>query len=200
MAIFVGDIHGKVEYLPRNVNAVQVGDMGVGFVDVPALPNIKFIRGNHDNPELCQTHPCYIGDWKLHQGVLYIGGAGSIDRAWRTEGVDWWRNEELTNKQMLQLMEAIDPLFNEVTAVVAHDAPRQVYSTIIPGKPIIDRFGMPRFLDAVLERYRPKTWVCGHFHIRHTFKDGATTFHVLGECEQRNIPAINCDGLWDDPA
>ena len=190
--LFVGDVHGKLEYLPNGRRFVQVGDMGVGFVNVPENPRMRFIRGNHDNPALCQTHPNFIGDWKLVNRVLFIGGAGSIDRAWRTEDVDWWRDEELNKAQMDAVLD-IDPW--GVDAVVAHDAPRAVYDQILDGKPAYDRFVTPKFLDAVLERFEPSIWVCGHFHVDKRFKHGRTRFNVLAECQAREID-IDCGELW----
>ena len=55
--LIIGDVHGKInEYLQLIKNrkhSIQLGDFGVGFVDIPELPiNHRFIRGNHDNPEL----------------------------------------------------------------------------------------------------------------------------------------------------
>ncbi len=64
---FIGDVHGYVKtylkYINRRIKgpSIQVGDMGMGFVKFPDSWDDQhtFIRGNHDDPEVCQAHPNY---------------------------------------------------------------------------------------------------------------------------------------------
>lgn len=207
MSLFVGDVHGSLEYLPKHKRFIQVGDLGVGFEEkdparwrkILSKFDIRFIRGNHDNPYVCrQLAPKYLGDWSLHHGVLFISGAGSIDRRWRVENDDWWREEELTAKQMEQLLSVVRPDAYEIKAVVAHDAPISAYGKILSHHSE-DRFRTPIFLQRVLEAYQPRIWVCGHHHKKLKFKHGSTIFHVLGIAEQREIPDVECDGVWEGP-
>ena len=75
--------------------------MGLGFSGVylphDEVMNHKFIRGNHDDPQACREHPYWIKDGLIENDIMYIGGAWSIDREYRTEGVSWWRDEELSS-------------------------------------------------------------------------------------------------------
>ena len=101
----VGDVHGKFhryEKLIKDCDAsIQVGDFGVGFFYIfgdhrvpmanPPYDSIKkgnhrFIRGNHDNPDVCRRQSYWIPDGTIEDHVLFVGGAHSIDRHIRTEG------------------------------------------------------------------------------------------------------------------
>src|ERR1700693_5291578 len=112
----IGDVHGKtglykrlVRSMPPGQRSIQVGDMGIGFEGV-RIHNMsmdhRWFRGNHDNPDKCRKHPNYLGDWGYdpETKIFWLAGAFSIDRAWRTEGVSWWADEELSN---LELQKAI---------------------------------------------------------------------------------------------
>lgn len=68
---FIGDVHGSPKAYRRAVGdaerSIQVGDFGLGFVRMPQLgPGHRFIRGNHDCPDLCRERPDWIADnWRL---------------------------------------------------------------------------------------------------------------------------------------
>jgi len=102
---YIGDVHGKYSPYHRAVvqapkGSIQVGDLGLGFVktdgeywpnpsyDKMVANNARFIRGNHDNPAVCARHKQWIADGTIEDGVMFIGGANSIDRHMRTEGYD----------------------------------------------------------------------------------------------------------------
>ena len=107
MITFVGDVHAKFEEFkcigdryPLDL-IIQVGDLGLGFADHKVLDHTmgwRFIRGNHDHPDLAEIHPCYMGDYGywIDHDLFYASGAYSIDSHLRTVGVDWWGSEELS--------------------------------------------------------------------------------------------------------
>jgi Icc-related predicted phosphoesterase len=185
--IFVGDVHGAFEYLPKYKRFTQVGDLGIGFgQDESVLDKIdfQFIRGNHDNPEKCQEHPSFIGDWKVEGHVLYLSGAGSIDKFNRIWGVDWWPNEELTHSQMNEVLDLPDDL--EIKVVVAHDCPHAAYPEVLSHHSM-DSFTTPKFLDHVLVKFNPRIWIHGHHHKSKTYRVRSTQFYSLGIAEQKEI-------------
>lgn len=165
---FIGDVHGKFSaYLTLTEGceeSIQVGDFGVGFGIEAPIAGIKhrFIRGNHDNPEECLDHVCYMNDYGIENGVFYVGGGFSIDRAWRTEGRDWWPNEQLNSYQM---REAGD-LYVKVkpSIVVSHMCPVSVEEEVFDF-----RHSYPNpthhFLQSLLLFHTPKLWIFGHYHI-----------------------------------
>lgn len=84
-------------------DSIQLGDLGIGFIKTQNynnkfnFDNHKFIRGNHDNPEICKKHKNYLGDYGItSQGLFFISGADSLDKKYRTPMINWWQNEELT--------------------------------------------------------------------------------------------------------
>lgn len=131
--LLIGDVHGKIAQYMKLVKhedaSLQLGDMGVGFpsVDLPVLDGDHwFIRGNHDSPEAAAGHPRYFGDWGCRKiggvKIFFVSGAYSIDRAARTEGKDWWKDEEL---EYGQLREMISDFILEKPEIVATHAPPQ---------------------------------------------------------------------------
>ena len=136
---FIGDVHGKWDRYEDLVvgceSTVQVGDFGVGFrkghggFSAPPeriqLDNHRFIRGNHDNVEVCQTIPGFIFDGTVDNfddiSVMYVGGAYSIDFPYRTEGVDWWRTEENSYQDLMGFLDTYESVKPNI--MITHDCP-----------------------------------------------------------------------------
>lgn len=96
---------------------------------------------------------------------LFIGGAMSIDKASRIEGVSWWRNEVLSYTDYLNLPEkSIDIIFSHT---VPTDVQYKIAMRYIPS----GKFKDPScdVLNAILYRYKPKRWYFGHFHEEYIF-------------------------------
>lgn len=93
-----------------------------------------------------------------------LGGAFSVDQEHRTEGKDWWRNEEPTSEDAQRLI-AEGP----VDVLITHDAPA--------GFPLTSEFGLPPEIISQAEQTRillrevtdslaPAHVFCGHWHQR----------------------------------
>lgn len=165
---FIGDVHAKFPaYMVLTegcTESMQVGDFGIGFgLPAPILgPNHVFIRGNHDNPEECAKEPSYLGDFGVHKGIFFVGGAFSIDRPRRREGVDWWPNEQLTYKQMKEAGDLY--IQTKPTVVVSHMCPLSVEEEAFAFS-YIYRNPTHAFLESLLLWHKPKLWIFGHYHI-----------------------------------
>jgi calcineurin-like phosphoesterase family protein len=194
--IVIGDIHGKVDrYLKllashRGEPSVQLGDFGIGFPGddpLPPLPgNAWFIRGNHDNPEAARYHANYLGDYgsKTIDGIriFYLSGAWSCDQWHRTEGVNWWRDEELCAAELQAAFELYEKLKPEI--VLTHDGPDEAVRSLLDGQAAhkeLTRTSTGNALNAMLESHRPKKWIFGHWHTRFRRRIGGTEFHCLPE-------------------
>lgn len=104
----------------KDAYIVQVGDFGMGFShpqkeenkltilnDALKVRNIEMyaIRGNHDNPSFFakRNNPYNLPNITLlpdyseinlaGKNILLVGGAVSVDRIFRKEGISWWRDE-----------------------------------------------------------------------------------------------------------
>lgn len=196
---FIGDVHGKwtrykklIKDAPRSI---QVGDFGVGFYnprtetysrpphDAMAKGDHKFIRGNHDNPTQCRSHPCWIPDGTLlDDSIFCIGGALSIDKHLRTEGWDWCADEELSYKEFLQLIQTYEEVKPRV--VVSHECPEEVVTRVLLSKNKF-KYNIPsitrQFFDNLMQVHKPDLWIHGHWHFDyHAVIDGVE-FIGLGE-------------------
>jgi hypothetical protein len=179
---FIGDTHSKWDqYLPltEGVDSIQVGDFGIGFREVPDLNSrARFIRGNHDSPELARNHPNWIKDGLIENDMMLIGGAFSIDREWRTEGVDWWADEELTMTELQQLIDiaiAVKP-----RVIVTHDCPACIIPYLFP-RALPVRSRSQQAFDALLLSVKPTLWIFGHWHLDRDVTIDGTRFICLDE-------------------
>lgn len=167
---YIGDVHAKqTEYdsIIANVSdSVQVGDFGIGFgATLSRNPRHRAIRGNHDNPSLIRAYPNWIPDGTIEADVFYLGGALSVDQHLRTEGVDWWRDEECSMRQLTEIMDKIDCHPTKINRVVTHDCPSIVVEEL-HGYGSHKRFPSltSQFLDWVLLELKPSLWIFGHHH------------------------------------
>jgi len=97
------------------------------------------------------------------ENVLFMGGADSIDKKWRTIGIDWFPEELINHSQLYDLPD------EKVDIVISHTCPEEFLYGL---KLIIkDKTQDPctKALSYILKKYRPKKWFFGHFH---QFKQG----------------------------
>ena len=123
-----------------NTTLIQVGDFGIGFKPTSEHHMMKIlneelgkrgtmllvIRGNHDNPmyfdgkhdyEFIKFLPDYTEMGIDGLNHLFIGGAISIDRTIRTNGIDYWDNEGFISD-----MDKASSIRN-IDVLVTHTAP-----------------------------------------------------------------------------
>jgi hypothetical protein len=211
----IGDVHAKFyDYQTHSINdfegpSIQVGDFGIGFAgpywheEVAAWqqdnPQHRFIRGNHDNPAKCKTMPGFIADGTVENDVMFVGGAWSIDHAWRTEGTNWWADEECSTQQLYQLIETYSVARPRV--MITHDCPATVahdmfFSTgVVKGPSYQNRTS--DWFDRFLGEYRPEFWFFGHWHHSMAYQKGPSSFICLGEFDYIDVDLTNSDQMWD---
>jgi hypothetical protein len=195
----------------RIVKIVQAGDWGY-YPNAPAHYEIKapepvalkdvpryWIRGNHEDHYLLSQHyhkdaPLKLygsGDWQyvpdciIHEGVLYVGGAWSIDRRNRNypeHPFRWHSNEQIDDKHEAKLYEIMQnpDLLNTVKMVVTHDHPMSLYTKVVPSLIEGADYRTPRTLDRLVQyinRYcdHEVKWFAGHLGKSH-MKRSATRF------------------------
>lgn len=182
MIRIIGDIHGKtMEYgkLLHNVeSSIQIGDFGFGFSRIPSFPTKhRFIRGNHDSPEMCRKSPNWIPDGTLEDGKLFIGGGFSIDQHLRVEGISWWRDEELSIRELDVI---IDLAFRmKPSILITHEAPPEAINQMFSVNHIPSRTSQA--LSVIFSEVKPKLWIFGHWHENRYTRIGETSFICLGE-------------------
>lgn len=138
---------------------------------------VLWIDGNHENIEKIQE---IIGNSReltpiqnitycprgstltLPDGrkILFMGGASSIDKHWRTPGYDWFWQEDISYKDMEALPD------EEIDIVISHTCPSSFLNTMLSKD--ARKFNDPayEYLEFILDKYKPKLWFFGHWHCR----------------------------------
>lgn len=176
--------------------AVHVGDFLFGYdggftsstIAVSDLASelgitLMFIDGNHDDHDFLQselTRPGFarLADslWHIRRGTVWdwrgkrwvgLGGAGSIDKNYRTPGLDFWDAEVVTHGQVLAALSTLGD--DQPDVIVTHEKPKFA-PPVVPIRSFgtdIDRHirGTPELLQYL---GTPKVWAYGHYHVRDT--------------------------------
>lgn len=195
----IGDVHGKINSYSNLLigvdNSIQVGDFGVGFfgeyreqklLDFQNTnPNHMFIRGNHDDPQRCKHYPNYIPDGFVKDDIMFVGGAWSIDHAYRIEGLDWWPDEECSIEELNRIIDVYEATKPRI--MITHDCPESVAYQLfiatgnsIAGK-VHHKTRTGQALQTMFDIHKPDIWIFGHWHmdVDHYVKN--TRFMCLNE-------------------
>ncbi len=197
---FIGDLHGEFQQYERLIGeveqSVQVGDMGIGFCSVgedgvvmrpqPKYETMKrqgnhrFIRGNQDDPSECRNNSLWIADGTSEGDVFYCGGAKSANRTNRTEGLNWWPDEELSESEFAIVREKY--LDARPRLMVTHDCPHPVAPAILRHHQIDKPVALTRTrksFQAMWELHKPEIWIFGHWHLSFDQQIAGTRFICL---------------------
>lgn len=140
-----------------------------------------FVDGNHENFDMLNSYKVhswnggnvhYINDSIIHlmRGQVYtingckfftMGGAESIDKAYRTEGKSWWREELPTNDQYNEALDNLDKNNWSVDYVLTHTASMNVMKHM---QYIKENNPLNSFFNRLEEDLQYKHWYFGHFH------------------------------------
>lgn len=197
---------------------VQVGDFGLGFLkreqdianltvinSILQLHNTKLyiVRGNHDDPYFWSefdgrfSNIDLVKDWSTRtieaNKVLFVGGGISIDRRQRTEGVSYWKDEEVrwpTNEEWKNI-EAFGPeiIVSHIAPTIAF--PREVndlvreYAEIEKyhdsSSDLLLELSMERMkVDGILPLPSVTHWYYGHYHRNNVESVSGVEFRCLG--------------------
>ncbi len=185
--LIIGDVHGKIDPYYKLLqkwkgNSIQVGDFGFKKQHEWHLKNIdntkhKINFGNHDDPTYLDK-PHSLGNWSYSDGIMTVRGAWSIDKAFRTENIDWWANEELNYEEMQAAIDAY--IKNKPRVMITHDAPHDAR---------VELFGCheksitSNGLQAMFEAHQPELFIFGHWHDSRNEVINGTRFICLAELE-----------------
>lgn len=162
-------MHGKVFYdsygHPKTFNMYTLKNRDV---------KIFWCDGNHEDHESLKKienfeimpNVFYMRRGKIlplvdGRNILFIGGAYSIDKASRTPGEDWFPEEEISQQDIYDLIDA------KIDIVISHTAPLEF--DVVDYHNDFHKDSSRDALSYVLNKYHPKLWYFGHMHL---FKQG----------------------------
>lgn len=196
------------KHLTKNDFVIHGGDtehhlhnyLGLKFLEKTPWTNL-LIDGNHDPlPDyynapiepMFDGHVRVISDnvYYLQRGEVYVidgkkifvmGGAFSIDRRWRYEGMSWWPEEVPSEVEFRHAESRLDYYDWNIDIVLTHTCPLCC----------IDLFGFPvhpntLYYDETWDRLetlflrmnpKPKSWFFGHWHRDAVRQHLGTTFY-----------------------
>lgn len=200
----------KIEdYDIKDCILISVGDLGIGFISHDKQMrqfdqlnnrfkkhNIQYmsIRGNHDHKlyfegidRVVLSHMELLDDYTYKtlndQKFLFVGGAISVDRTRRTEGVSYWKDEVFVLDE--SKIEQCDVL-------VTHSAPTWNWNSTKDNikwwcdqdPTLWDECRKEREdHDKIIELGKPSKHYCGHMHVSSTAFVGGCHSRILAELE-----------------
>lgn len=216
--IIVGDIHRDFNYLSslfdkvEGETFVQVGDFGLYNNEDEVREELEelnrllrltgnkllAIRGNHDNPVWWErglefSNLFLLPDYTIIDGILFIGGAISVDRK---VAKLWWQGEGV-KEDIFLLHKAIDSYNGRVHTIISHSAP--LYAPPLPNGRLVEYYAQNdptlkedllrerKYLNKILEIVKPNKWFYGHFH-----------WNFVGNYFETNFRCVASNDFWFD--
>lgn len=136
------------------------------------------VRVLADNVYYLQRGEVYVIDGKK---IFVMGGALSIDRAWRYEGMSWWPEEVPSEEDFRHAESRLDYYDWNIDIVLTHTCPLSAIDLFFfPVHP------NPKYYDKTWDRLetlflrmnpKPKSWYFGHWHRDAVRQHLGTTFY-----------------------
>ena len=191
------DFCARHSELTKNDYIIIAGDFGGVWASETLEEDLKpfsglpvtvlFVDGNHENFDLLDSFPVEM--WKggkvhkikpdiihLMRGQVFeidgktiftFGGATSIDKDYRVEGVSWWRQELPTYAQLDEGIANLKRYDNKVDYIVTHSCSERAFNY-----PAIRNCGAVKcvcpelqMLSYIEDVASFKHWYFGHFHV-----------------------------------
>lgn len=201
---------------------LQLGDFGLWRSETEFLEKVTealdemdavlyFIDGNHEDFDylgelmrgVTTDMPLAITDrirylyrgfrWEWHgKSWLALGGAASVDRAFRIEGHSWFREEEISLIQA-----GLISLRGHADVMLTHECPRRVTAYLPLGPPYAGwdlevSKSHQELLDRIIMHIEPGHLFHGHMHIAHQ----AAITYPFGKVQVRGLNCAGCKDNW----
>lgn len=152
---------------------------------------ILFVDGNHEDFSKLNSLPVSVWNGgKAHiirhnlihlmRGEIYtinekriftFGGGYSLDRERRTEGIDWWPEENIQETDRQNADNNLAVHNHKVDFCITHTAPIDTVGRLAynhPGvikKKVMEEFEITNYLQLVADTTEYSKWYFGHFHV-----------------------------------
>lgn len=143
-----------------------------------------FVDGNHENFKQLNEYDVEIWNGgKVHfieNGIIHLmrgqvfeidgtrfftfGGAHSIDKMYRTEGLSWFPEEIPNQNEYEEGWHNLEKADFEVDYILTHSGPREVIAAMGYGEMSDDEVELRKYLQRVADNTNFTAWYFGHFH------------------------------------
>ena len=144
---------------------------------------VLWVDGNHENFDWIDSLP--VEEWNgglvnrddniihLRRGYVYdidnmkfftLGGAKSIDKIYRTEGISWWKQEEIDFHEQEFALKNLESSNWSVDYILTHAAPRSILMPMFNRPEYTGSSTTEKFLEYVTFDVHFKHWYFGHYH------------------------------------
>jgi len=148
-------IHGNHERRPESLPYYGEREWHGGKV---------YVEGRYPNILFAKDGEVYNLDGRK---AIAIGGAYSIDKAWRTAGQSWWADEQPSPAIKARVENTLDQLNWQIDIVLSHTTPLK-YEPVEVFLPGVDQSKVDKsteeWLDGIEGRLEYGKWYCGHYH------------------------------------
>lgn len=183
--LIVGDVHNEFGFLNELINKKKpdrifcCGDFGywpgkarpLSDIKLQGTKELRWCDGNHEDfwqlaqRESDETDPGIIymprgSTYTLPDGrvILFMGGAYSIDKQYRKLGYDWFPEETITQKDLMDLPDI------KVDIFITHTCPAELIHDVRKGYPEKGEEPSNHALSELWRIYKPDLWFFGHWH------------------------------------
>lgn len=144
-----------------------------------------FIDGNHENFEMLNKYP--IESWnggnvrKISDSIIHLmrgqvftiddkkiftfGGATSVDKLYRKEGISWWEQELPNVKEMNEGLDNLKKHNNKVDYILTHTTSTSTLNILGKYYNFIPEYDtLTNYFDIISNEIEYTHWYFGHFH------------------------------------
>ena len=168
------------------------------------------VLGNHENYDILRElplenwngaqvrrvrpHVMYVENGEIltlnNQTFFFMGGAKSVDKAYRIEGRSWWPQEIPSWDEMENGVQHLQNANDKVDYIITHCAPNYIVDKLFPYE--MPRDDITNFLEKWVRRYTQfNKWFMGHYHVDRSYDD--QKYNIL----YNDILEIMPDGRWE---
>lgn len=145
-----------------------------------------YFTGN--SPSVCKRHTQYIHDGVVEDGIMFCGGAVSIDKEFRIPDFSWWVDEELETAELYKIVDIYHA--NKPRIMITHECPESIAEAMLQhfNRTKMNFPSRTRQAFEVMRQINPpELWVFGHWHVSFDHVIDGTRYVCLNELEYKEF-------------
>ena len=153
-----------------------------------------YVDGNHENHDALRELP--LEEWnggvvhKVSDSIIHLergqvfsidghklftmGGASSLDRMWRKEGVSWWHSELPTYEEIILAENKLKEHNYKIDYIISHCASNRIIDQMVRHK---ETDILTNWFESLEDNIGFKHWYFGHYHIDAEIDDKHTALY-----------------------